>query len=157
MVHDQFQVVQDGRGEVLAFIDGKAQGAFFLMVEVVYLLLHGPKHLGFGAGWFRTEDGTQKVIELHDADRGEADVLHMVEVGVEALCEAAQCEGLAHAGACGEQPDSPDIPYIGEAGGHLLKIIGLETVLFFLALFVKGVEGKAVIIREHQFPPPIFV
>ena len=145
------------RQEVLAFIDGKAQGAFFLMVEVVYLLLHGPKHLGFGAGWFQTEDGTQKIIELSYADGGEADILHMPQVLVHAFGKTAQAEGLAHAGLCGKDADAPDIPYIGEAGGHLLKIIGLETVLFFLALFVKGVEGKAVIIREHQFPPPIFV
>ena len=77
VVHDQLQVVQDRRGEVLAFIDGKAEGAFFLMVEVVYLLLHGPKHPGFGAGWFQAENRAQKIIELSYADGGEADILHM--------------------------------------------------------------------------------
>ena len=76
---------------------------------------------------------------------------------VHAFGKTAQAEGLAHAGLRGKDADAPDVPYIGEAGGHLLKIIGLETFLFFLALFVKGVEGKAVIIREHHFPPPIFV
>ena len=49
MIHDQFEVIEDRRGEVLAFINGKAQGAFFLMVEIVNLLLHGPEHLGLGA------------------------------------------------------------------------------------------------------------
>ena len=29
VVHDQFEVIQDGWGEVLAFINGKAEGRFF--------------------------------------------------------------------------------------------------------------------------------
>lgn len=157
VVHDQLQVVQDGRGEVLAFVDGKAEGAFFLMVKIVYLLLHGLEHLGLGAGRLQAEDGTQKIIELSYADGGEADILHMAKVLVHAFCKTAQAEGLAHAGLCGKDADAPDIPHIGEAGGHLLKIVGVKTVLLFLALLVKRIEGKAVIIREHQFPPPIFV
>ena len=115
VVHDQFQVVQDGRGEVLAFIDGKTQGAFFLMVEVVYLLLHGLKHLWLGAGWLQAEDGTQKMIEFPDADRGETDILHMPQVLVHAFRKTAQAEGLAHAGLCGKDADAPDIPHIGES------------------------------------------
>ena len=115
MVHDQFQVVQDGRGEVPAFIDGKAQGAFFLMAEVVNLLLHGLKHLWLGACRFQTEDGTQKMIEFPDAGRGEADILHMPQVLVHAFRKTAQAERLAHAGLCGKDADAPDIPDIGEA------------------------------------------
>ena len=157
MVHDEFEVVQDCRGEVLALINGKAQWALFLMVKVVYLLLHGLEHLRLGTTGFYTKDGTQKIIEFPDAHCGKADILHMPQVLVDAFGKTAQAEGLAHAGLCGKDADAPDIPHIGEAGGHLLKIIGLETVLLFLALFVKGVKRKAVIIREHQLLPPIFV
>ncbi len=157
MVHDQFQVIKYRRREVLALINGKAQRAFFLMAEVVYLFLHGAEHLWLGAGGLKAQDGTQKVIEFPDAHGGKADILHMPQVRVYALGKTAQAEGLAHAGLCGKDADAPDIPYIGEAGGHLLKIVRLETVFFFLALLVKGIEGKAVIIREHQSPPPIFV
>ena len=72
---------------------------------------------------FKTEDGTQKIIELSDADGGEADILHMAKVLVHAFCKAAQAEGFAHAGLCGKDADAPYIPHIGEAGGHLLKIV----------------------------------
>lgn len=125
------------------------------MVEIVYLLLHGPEHLGLGTAWLHSEDRTQEIIEFPDADRGEADILHMRQVLVHAFCKTAQAERLAHAGLCGKDANTPDIPYIREAGGHLLKIIGLEAVLFFLALFVKRIEGKAVIICEHQLSPSI--
>ena len=52
VVHDQLEVIKDGRGEVLAFINGKAERTFFLVVKIVNLLLHGLKHLGLGAGRF---------------------------------------------------------------------------------------------------------
>lgn len=107
MVHDQFQVIQDGRGEVLAFIDGEAERAFFLMVEVVYLFLHGLEHLWLGAGWLQAEDGTQEIIELSYADCGEADILHMPQVLVHAFCKTAQAERLAHTGLCGKDADAP--------------------------------------------------
>ena len=123
MVHDKLQVIEDGRGEVLAFIDGKAEGAFFLMVEVVYLLLNGLEHLRLGAGRLQAEDGTQEMIELSYADGGEADILHMPQVLVHAFGKTAQAERLAHAGLCGKDADAPDIPYVGKAGGHLPEIV----------------------------------
>ena len=81
----------------------------------------------------------------------------MPKVLVHVFGKTAQAERLAHARLRGKDTDAPDIPDIGEAGGHPLKIVGGETVLFLLALFVKGIEGKPVMIREHQFPHPIFV
>ena len=51
----------------------------------------------------------------------------MPKVLVHAFGKTAQTEGLAHAGLCGKDTDAPDIPHIGEAGGHLLEIVGLET------------------------------
>ena len=47
----------------------------------------------------------------------------MVEVGVEELCEAAQGEGLAHAGACGEQPDSPCVLEVVQPGRHFRDVL----------------------------------
>lgn len=64
----------------MAFINGEAERAFFLVVEVVYLFLHGLKHLQPGACRLQAKDGIQKIIELPDANGGEADVFHVVEV-----------------------------------------------------------------------------
>ena len=115
MVHDQFEVIEDRRGEVLTFIDGKAERAFFLMVEIVYLLLYGPEHLGLGAAWLHSKDRAQKMVEFPDTDCREADILHMPQVLVYAFGKTAQSEGFSHAGLCGKDADAPDIPYIGEA------------------------------------------
>ncbi len=77
MVHDQFSGRSGWPGEdTWAIHDGKATGAFFLMVEVVYLLLHGPKHLGFGRMVPVPRTDTE-IIELLMPTVGEADILHM--------------------------------------------------------------------------------
>ena len=73
-------------------------------VKVEDLLLYGAEHARLAAPRLYPQDRAELAVELHDADGGEADVLHVVEVWVEALCKAAQGEGLAHAGACGKEP-----------------------------------------------------
>lgn len=79
----------------------------------------------------------------------------MIQVGVEALRKAAQAEGFPHAGTGGEDTDPPGIFQVIQALGHLGHVTGKEPVFFLYHLLVKGVEGKAIISKGHQFPPPI--
>ena len=67
---------------------------------------------------------------------GEAEVLHVVEVGIEALGEAAQGEGLAHAGACGKETDAPclKISYV-EVGTFLAEAPLIPILIFMLAIW----------------------
>ncbi|EOS20833.1 hypothetical protein C806_04822 [Lachnospiraceae bacterium 3-1] len=104
VVHEHLDILQDAGGEVLCLIDCQEEGLLLVPVKVKDLLLHGTEHAGLAAPWIYPQDRAELAVELHDADGGEADVLHVVEVWVEALCKAAQGEGLAHAGACGKEP-----------------------------------------------------
>ena len=123
VVHEHLDILQDAGGEVLCLIDCQEEGLLLVLVEVEYLLLYGAEHPRLAAPWLYPQDRAELAVELHDADRGEADVLHMVEVGVEALCEAAQGEGFAHAGACGEQPDSPCVLEVVQPGRHFRDVL----------------------------------
>ncbi len=104
VVHEHLDILQDAGGEVLCLIDCQEEGLLLVLVKVEDLLLHGTEHAGLAAPRLYPQDRAELAVELHDADGGEADVLHVVEVWVEALCKAAQGEGLAHAGACGKEP-----------------------------------------------------
>ena len=104
VVHEHLDILQNAGREVLRLIDCQEEGLLLVLVKVEDLLLHGTEHAGLAAPRFWPQDRAELAVELHDADGGEADVLHVVEVWVEALCKAAQGEGLAHAGACGKEP-----------------------------------------------------
>jgi hypothetical protein len=80
----------------------------------------------------------------------------VVEVRVQALREAAQGEGLAHAGACGEQADTPGVLQVVQPGRHLRYVLREETVLLFGILLIERIEGKPIVGTEHQPSPPIF-
>lgn len=104
VVHEHLDILQNAGREVLRLIDCQEEGLLLVLVKVEDLLLHGTEHAGLAAPRFWPQDRAELAVELHDADGGEADVLHVAEVWVEALCKAAQGEGLAHAGACGKEP-----------------------------------------------------
>ena len=64
-------------------------------------------------------DGVISVVHEHldiiQDTGGEADVFHVIEIWVKALCKTAQTEGLAHAGVCGEHADATRILQIVQA------------------------------------------
>ena len=68
----------------------------------------------------------------------------MVHVWIEAFGETSQGVGFSHARSCREYPDAPCFLQEIQAGGHLLEIIGAETVVFRKLLFVKRVGMKSV-------------
>ena len=109
IVHEHLDVLQDAGGEVLRLVDGQEEGLLLVLVQIEDLLLHGAEHAWLAAPWLHPQDSAELAVEFHDADGGEADVLHVVEVGVQALGKAAQGEGLAHAGARGKEPYAPCI------------------------------------------------
>jgi len=49
-----------------------------------------------------------------------------------------------------EDADPADIFQILKPAGHLFKVRGHESVLFFDALFVKWVEGKCVVVQKRS-------
>ncbi len=122
IVHEHLDILQDAGGEVLCLIDCQEEGLLLVLVKVEDLLLYGAEHARLAAPWLHPQDRAELAVELHDADGGEADVLHVVEVGVKAPCKAAQGEGLAHAGACGEQPDAPGVLQVIQTGRHLRDV-----------------------------------
>ena len=123
VVHEHLDVLQDAGGEVLCLIDCQQEGLFLVLVEVEDLFLYGAEHAGLAAPWLHAQNRAELAVELHDADGGETDVLHVVEVRVEALCKAAQGEGLAHAGAGGEEPDAPGVLQVIQTGRHLRDVL----------------------------------
>lgn len=77
----------------------------------------------------------------------------MPKVLVHVFGKTAQAERLAHAGLRGKDTDAPDIPDIGEAGGHLLKIVGDAGVVVddddevdLMCLFVRSVIDVAEVV-----------
>ena len=118
IVHEHLDVLQDAGGEVLCLIDCQEEGLLLVLVEVEYLLLYGAEHARLAAPWLQPQDRAELAVEFHDADGGEADVLHVVEVWIEVLCEAAQGEGLAHAGACGKESYAPRVLEVVQTGRH---------------------------------------
>jgi hypothetical protein len=107
IVHEYLDVLQDAGGEVLCLIDCQEEGLLLVLVEVKDLLLYGAEHAGLAAPWLCPRDRAELAVELHNADRGETDVLHVVEARVQALCKVAQGERLAHTKACGKEFDAP--------------------------------------------------
>ena len=123
VVHEHLDVLQDAGGEVLCLIDCQEEGLLLVPVKVEDLLLYGAEHAGLAAPWLHPQDRAELSVELHDADGGEADVLHVVEVWVEALCKAAQGEGLAHAWPCGKKPYASCVLEVVQPGRHLRDVL----------------------------------
>ena len=119
------------------------------MVQVINLLLYRPEHHRFRTAWLNAEDAAQHMVEFPDPHRGEAEILHAVQVLVQPFGKAPQPKGLTHTGLCREHTDPADLPDIGKPGSHFLKIPGLETILFFDALLIKGVKSKPIIVCKH--------
>ena len=119
------------------------------MVQIINLFLYRMEHGRFRTAWLDAEEGTQHMVEFPDPHRREAEILHAVQVLVQSLGKAPQPKGLAHAGLCREHADPADLPDIGKPGSHFLEIPGLETILFFDALLIKGVKGKPIIVCKH--------
>lgn len=88
-------------------------------VKVEDLLLYGPEHPGLAAPWLYPQDGAELPVELHDADGGEADLIHVVEVWIKAVYEAAEGKGLPHAGARGKQANASCVFLVIKPGKHL--------------------------------------
>ena len=107
VVHKHLDVLEDASGEVLCFINGQEEGLLFLLVEVENLFLYGLEHSGLAAFWLHSQNGAELAVKFHDADGGEAEVFHVVQVWVKPLGEAAQAEGFPHTGARGEQAYAP--------------------------------------------------
>ncbi len=156
VVHKHLDVLQDARGEVLGFVNGQKKGLLFLLVKVEDLLLYGPEHPRLTAFWLHAKDTAELAVELHDADGGETEVFHVVQVWIEPFGETAQAEGLAHAGTRGEQAYAPCVLEVIESGEHFRDIFGEETVFFPSRLFVERVKGEPIVRAEHQRPPPSF-
>ena len=155
VIHEHFDILQDAGREVLCLIDGKEEGLLFFPVEVEDLLLDRPEHAGFAPSGLYAKRTAELTVEFHDADGREAEILHVVKVGVQVSGKTAQRKGFAHAGTCGEQADSPGILEVVQPREHLRDVFREETVLLGGSLFVKGVEGQPIVSAEHQHAPPI--
>ncbi len=77
IVHEHLDVLQDAGGEVLCLIDGQEEGLLLVLVKVEDLLLYGAEHPRLAAPWLQPQDRAELAVEFHDADGGEADVLHV--------------------------------------------------------------------------------
>ena len=156
VIHEHLDVIKDAIAEVLGFVDGKEQGLVFVAVQVGDLFLDGFEHGRFTAFIRDTQNGTELFIEVSDTDGGEAHILHVVLVGVQAFGKTPQGIGFPHAGKCGKNPDAPDVFQVVETDIHFHKVFGTEAVLFLELLFVKRVESKSIKRVINHGHPPIF-
>lgn len=117
--------------------------------------LDGVEHTRLAALDLQAENSAELTVKLHYAHGRQADVLHMIEVGIESLGEVAQAEGFSHTGPRGENADAPGVLQVIQTVHHLLKVVGQEAVLFLYLLLVKGVERQAVVAQKcHLRSPP---
>ena len=65
----------------------------------INLFLYRFEHTRLSTFIADAEYRTELLVEFGNADRRQADILHMVQVRVQALCKAAQGKGFFHAGA----------------------------------------------------------
>ena len=126
-----------------------------LFIEIPDLLLDCLEHSRFPAFVTDTEGRTELAVKFHDADGGQADVLHVVQVWIQTFGETAQAEGFSHAGTCGEHTDPPCILQVIQPLGHFCHVMGKKPVFFLYHLLVKGIKRKPIIRKGHHFSPPI--
>ena len=157
VVHEHLEVVEDGCIEVLCLIDHQDEGSPLFFIQVPDLFLDRLEHARLPAPCRDAEEVAELLVEFRDADGGEADVGHVVQVFVQALREGADDEGLAIPGRGSEDADPPCFHQMPEGTGHFFKVARLEAVLCGRALLRKGVvsepeEGGG---RDHEASPPI--
>ena len=156
VIHEHLDVIEDTIAEVLGFIDGKEQGLVLVAVQIGDLFLDGFEHGWFTAFIRDAQNGTELFIEVSDTDGGQAHILHVVLVGIQALGKTTQSIRVSHAGKCGENPNASYIFQMIETDIHFHKVFGTEAVLFFELLFVKRGEGKSIKRVINHGHPPIF-
>ena len=155
IIHQHLDVIQDAGGKILGFIHCQKEGLAFLFIEIPDLLLYGFEHPRLASFVTDAQRSAELAVEFHDADGGEADVFHVVQVGVQALRETAQTEGFPHARAGGKNSNPPGVLQVIQALCHLRHVTGEKPVFFLYHLLVKRIERKPIIRKGHQEPPPI--
>ena len=109
VIHKHFNIVEDSGGEILRLVHRQQEGLAFFFVEMKDLVLDCVEHARLTALGLHAEDLAELPVELHHADSGQADILHVVEIGVQGFGEAAQGKGLAHARPGGKDADAPGV------------------------------------------------
>ena len=109
-------------------------------VQVGDLFLDGPEHGRFTVFIRDTQNGTELFIEVSDTDGGQAHILHMELVGVQAFGKTPECIGFPHAGKCGKNPDPPDVFQVVETDIHFHKVFGAEVLPFLGCCLAKGLK-----------------
>ena len=67
IVHEHFEVIKDGRVQILSFINRKNERLAFLLIKVKDLFFDSFKHTGFSAFWRKAENVAQLPVEFRDA------------------------------------------------------------------------------------------
>ena len=117
------------------------------------LLFDRIEHARFAALVTDAKDIAELLVEIRHTDGRQADVLHMILIGVEVFGKTAECVRFTHTGAGREQADAADILEAVETIDHLLEVTGTEAVLLPKLLLVKRIGRKAVERRCHLAPP----
>jgi hypothetical protein len=124
IVHEHFNIVEDGGRQILGLVNSQQEGLAFFFIKVKDLGLDGIEHPGLTAFRLHTEDVAELAVKFHNADGGQADVLHVVEVRVEGFGKTAQRKGFPHARASSKNTNSSGVLQIVKTVEHLLEVQG---------------------------------
>ena len=156
VIHQHFNIIEDSGGEILRLIHCQQEGLAFLFIEMKNLSLDRVKHTRLSSLCLYTEDLAELPVKLHYADSGQADILHVIKIGIQGFGKTAQGKGFTHTRPGGKDADASGVFQVIQAVEHLLQVLREEPVFLFDLLFVKGVERQAVITQcGHHLVPPV--